>query len=69
MSKTWKEVIITPHLLGSNKNVPKGAKGVNCNKCGKFIPKGEKAIRRRRSNRAGVATKYYCFECYNGLWI
>ena len=69
MAKTWKEVVITPHLLGSNKNVPKDAKGVKCSKCLKFIKIGEKAMRHRRSNNAGVSTKYYCVECFEGLWI
>lgn len=67
---TWKEIVVTPHLLASNKNVPKGAKGVICSKlgCGKFLPIGTKVIRHRR-NATIVSTKYYCKECFDGLWI
>ncbi len=66
---TWKEVTITPHLLASNKNVPKGAKGVSCCKCNKFMPIGAKAIRHRKINDNGVSTRYYCKGCYDSLWI
>lgn len=71
----WKEVIVTPHLLASNKNIPKGAKGVQCSKvgCGKFLPLGTKTFRHRRSGGhkgcGGVLTKYYCKECFDSLWI
>ena len=69
MSNTWKEVIVTPHLLASNKKIPKGAKGVKCSKCSKVTPIGQKTIRHRRVGKNGVSTKYYCKECFDSLWI
>lgn len=66
-NSAWKEVVVTPHLLGSNKALPKGATGVRCKKCKAFHGIGKKVMRHRKANSS--STDYYCLECYDSLWI